>query len=398
MSHVLEPETVELPEAAPSPAVVRRPRRRRLGRAIVIITAGAVVVGASVAAALGFGGSDGGTPSRGTMPPATAQVTRATLVDYEEFDGELAYGDPQPLKLTASNNNGQQNGGNQPADTGQNVITWLPDVGSTVDRGKPVCKVDNKPVVLLYGALPLYRTLTAGVKGPDVKQLEQNLKALGYGGGFTVDEEFTSATANAVKDWQKNLGLTETGTVVPGQVIYATGAIRVAEQKLRVGDPASGEVVTYTGTTRLVTLNLDVNRQRLATKGAKAMVTLPDGKTVEGTVASVGAVATSDNNNGNGGQQNNPTVKVIVSVADQNALGALQQTPVKVKFVAEERKDVLTVPVAALLALAEGGYGIQVVEGSSTRILAVETGMFANGRVEVRGARLQQGMTVGMPK
>jgi membrane fusion protein, multidrug efflux system len=61
-----------------------------------------------------------------------------------------------------------------------------------------------------------------------------------------------------------------------------------------------------------------------------------------------------------------------------------------------ERKDVLTVPVGALLALAEGGYGLEVVEGSTTRIVAVETGLFADGKVEVSGSGIADGTTVGV--
>ena len=58
----------------------------------------------------------------------------------------------------------------------------------------------------------------------------------------------------------------------------------------------------------------------------------------------------------------------------------------------------LTVPVAALVALAEGGYGVEVVDGRRTRYVAVETGLFAGGRVEVTGDGLAEGMTVGMPR
>jgi hypothetical protein len=68
-----------------------------------------------------------------------------------------------------------------------------------------------------------------------------------------------------------------------------------------------------------------------------------------------------------------------------------------VAVVADQRKDVLTVPVAALLALAEGGYGVQVVEGSTTRIVAVQAGMFADGRVEISGTGIDAGTVVGMP-
>lgn len=86
-----------------------------------------------------------------------------------------------------------------------------------------------------------------------------------------------------------------------------------------------------------------------------------------------------------------------MTVADPKALTGFEQASAKVAFTAAERPDVLTVPVAALLALAEGGYGVQLVEGASTRIVAVETGLFASGRVEVSGAELAEGATVGMP-
>ena len=66
-------------------------------------------------------------------------------------------------------------------------------------------------------------------------------------------------------------------------------------------------------------------------------------------------------------------------------------------MVVAERKDVLTVPVGALVALAEGGYGVQVVQGSTSRYVAVKTGMFAGGQVEVSGDGIAEGVTVGVP-
>jgi peptidoglycan hydrolase-like protein with peptidoglycan-binding domain len=340
-----------------------------------------VAVGGTAAAAVGFGGDSGGTEQRGATPPATTPVTRATLVDQEDVDGELDYGTTTPLRAD-----------------GPGIVTRLPAVGSTVERGGRLLDVNNEPVILLYGALPAYRPLNVGVEGPDVKQFEENLRALGYR-GFTVDNEFTSSTASAVKEWQEKLGVAETGTVTSGQIRYAGGAIRVAEHGARVGDPCNGEVLTYTGTVRLVTVDLPVEDRSMAPVGAAVTVLLPAGATAAGKVTSVGAVASAEEESQQGPQgESDPTVEVLVSVTDQKALGDLQQAPVKVRFVAAERKDVLTVPVAALVALAEGGYGVQLVEGSTTRYVAVTTGMFAGGRVEVEGPDLQPGVLVGIPK
>jgi hypothetical protein len=165
----------------------------------------------------------------------------------------------------------------------------------------------------------------------------------------------------------------------------------VAAHGAPVGAPAGGTVLSRTGTTRLVTIDLPVGDRDLAAAGAEASIELPDGRTAPGTVAAVGAVATAGQNDAE------PTVEVTVTVTDQRALGDLREAPVEVALTAGRRDDVLTVPVAALVALAEGGYGVQVVDGGTSRFVAVETGLFAGGRVEVSGAGLAEGATVGMP-
>ena len=47
--------------------------------------------------------------------------------------------------------------------------------------------------------------------------------------------------------------------------------------------------------------------------------------------------------------------------------------------------DVLIVPVAALLAPAEGGYAVEIVDGSSTHLVAVDVGAILDGRAEIDG-------------
>lgn len=339
----------------------------------------AVLAGAGAAAVMGFGGGSGTPSAAADSSPATATVTRGDLTQTEQVSGTLDYGSETTVR-----------GGGGPG-----TITWLPAAGTAITRGKPVYKVDDHPVPLLYGSLPLYRPLATGVSGDDVAELERNLSALGYH-GFTVDSDFTAATASAVKQWQSDLGLTETGTVTPGQVVVAPAALRVAQLKANVGDPASVPVLTYTGTSRVVTIALDVAKQDLVRKGVKATITLPDGHDVTGTVSDVGTVATSSG--GNNGGDSSTTIDVTATVADQSALGTLVSAPVDVTLVSEQAHDVLSVPVAALVALAEGGYGVQVVEASSTRYVAVKTGMFADGRVEITGDGIAEGTIVAVPK
>lgn len=359
------------------------PRRRRPRTVVVLATAAAVVaVGAGVAAAIGFGGTNPGTATASTLPPATATVTRQTLVDMETFAGELGYGTSRAAVTRRSG-----------------TVTWLAATGSTVKRGKPLYAIDTEKVVLLYGSLPAYRTLRSGAEGTDVKQLEQNLKALGYG-GFTVDDTYTSATADAVRRWQEDLGRAETGQVEPGDIVYASGEVRIEGHGASVGDlvQPGASLLTYTGTDRQVVVELEVNDQRLARKGAKVELTMPDGTDVPGTISRVETVVTTPAAGAGGQSEPKTTIEVTVTVDDPKALAGFDQASVDVAFTAAERADVLTVPVAALLALAEGGYGLEVVEGGSTRIIAVQTGLFAAGRVEVSGPDVVEGMTVGVPK
>ena len=350
-------------------------------RRLTIAGTAAALTAGGVAAVLLTGGlpaAEGSStpPATGGTPPPTADLTRQTLVDKESHDGTLGYGDTAALTTRLSG-----------------TVTFLPAAGATINRGGTLYRLDNDPVVLLYGALPAYRNLSPGAEGADVLQFERNLWALGHR-GFTVDDEYTSATASAVEQWQDDLGLPETGAVALGRIVYAAGPIRVAT---RTADPGAAvqpgaELLTTSATTRYATVELDVDDQRLATKGAKVDVTLPDGKTVTGKVTALEATVEEAENPG---QEDTTTIAVTVGF-DRTPEG-LDDAAVEVQFVSARRENVLTVPVSALLALAEGGYGLQIVDGAGTRVVAVETGLFADGRVEVTGDGLAEGMKVGVP-
>ncbi|HEY0696891.1 MAG TPA: peptidoglycan-binding domain-containing protein [Micromonospora sp.] len=328
---------------------------------------------------MGLGGGGGAPRASADTPAATAEVTRQTLVDGRTVDGELGYGPTTSLssRLTGT-------------------LTALPDTGAVVRRGQALFRVDDRPVTLLYGALPAYRALGPGDEGADVAQLEKNLAALGYT-GFTVDDEYTSSTADAVRRWQEKLGLDETGRVALGQVVFAAGPVRVDSVAAAAGESAGPgqQVLAYTGTARFVTVQLDVADQRLAKKGARVRVLMPDGTPQDGTVQRVYSVV----EDGGDGPDAEPDTKIeaLVSFADPKAGERLDAAAVDVVFTAATREGVLTVPVAALVALAEGGYGVEVVDGRGRRYVRVETGLFADGRVEVSGDGLTEGATVVVP-
>jgi peptidoglycan hydrolase-like protein with peptidoglycan-binding domain len=248
----------------------------------------------------------------------------------------------------------------------------------------------------------MYRTLRVGAEGTDVQQLEKDLAELGYP-GLTVDHTYTSATAEAVRTWQSDLGLPESGIIEPGQVVFTPGAVRIAEHTARVGDTIGGPVLSYTGTTKLVTVDLEVADQALAAGRRTVTVTVPGVGAVEGEISKVGTVVTPQEEasaapGSTSSAVSGARIEVTVTIARQKALGSLDAAPVDVDFISEKRKNVLAVPVAALLALTEGGFGVEIVDGDTTRIAAVKTGMFAAGLVEVSGAGIAEGMTIGVAK
>lgn len=328
-------------------------------------------------AAVAFGGwavfapeSDGASADdNGTDAPATstAQVVRQDLVAREELDGTLGYGDTREVSVG-----------------GQGTITALPALGSIVDRGGTLVEVDGRAVPLFLGERPLWRPLGPDSEdGPDIAQLEENLVASGFADAEDVgpDDNWTSATTSAVKDWQEARGVDETGTVSPSDVVFLPTPVRVAEHLASPGSQAGGPAVAVTTTDRPVVVDLAADDQGLLAPGQAVEVELPDGTVVPAHVAAVGTVVEQAPPEQGGGA----TIEVTVTLDDPAAAGALDEAPVTVRIVQTIADDALTVPVEALLALAEGGYAVERVTGATTQLVAVEPGEFADGFVEIVG-------------
>ncbi|MFF0507799.1 efflux RND transporter periplasmic adaptor subunit [Streptomyces fimicarius] len=352
-------------------------KRGRAVTAAVAVAVLAVTAGSVALTRLGSDEETGGAKNTG-LPPATAPIERGDLRDSAQADGTLGYDKERKVNAGAAG-----------------TMTWTPRTGSTVERNERLYEIDGRPVRLMYGSGPMYRTLKAGDKGRDVEQLERNLADLGYT-GFTPDGEYTELTAAAVKRWQKSHGAKQTGKVGPADITFAPGKVRIKSIGAGLGEQAQpgAPVLETTGSERIVTFQLDVAESQLAKTGTKVTVDLPDGTTAAGKVSSVGRTAKQ----GDDPQDDSPKVTLTVSFDEPDEVDGFDQSPVTVNLTGETREDVLTVPVNALLALPGGGFGLQVVRGGTVTEVKVELGMFAEGRVEVSGGGLREGTKVGVPK
>jgi len=87
-----------------------------------------------------------------------------------------------------------------------------------------------------------------------------------------------------------------------------------------------------------------------------------------------------------------------IEIPEQDVLGSLEAASVDVEFVIGKRNDVLAVPITALVALADGGFGVELAEGKTSRVIPVSVGLFARGYVEVAGEGVAEGVLVRVPK
>ncbi len=82
---------------------------------------------------------------------------------------------------------------------GPAVVTGqVPEVGASLGPASVALEVVGRPVIVLPGDLPVYRTLRIGVSGPDVLQLKQALQSLGINPGNVSSNVFDAATAAGV--------------------------------------------------------------------------------------------------------------------------------------------------------------------------------------------------------
>jgi peptidoglycan hydrolase-like protein with peptidoglycan-binding domain len=282
------------------------------------------------------------------------------------------------------------------------TYTALPAAGQIVKRGQSLYAIGGQPVVLLSGPVAAWRAFVPGMApGKDVAELNANLEALGFGRGLAGDS-FTGATASAVKAFQSANGISPSGELLLGSVVFEPGAVRVTAVTPTLGATVqAGPVLSITSTARQVTIALDAAQQADVKVGDPVVITLPDNSTTPGRVSYVGTVATTPSSDqGGGGGSSPPTIEVDVTPTDPGATGHLDQAPVNVSITTDSVRSALVVPVNSLLALAGGGYALEEIgAGGAHRLVAVELGLFddQDGLVQVTGPDLTAGQRIVVP-
>ncbi len=377
-----------------SETVSRGGRRRRRGGwavagSVVVLAAGVVL--AWRAGVLSPAASSG-SGEQGVPAPATAAVVRQNLSATTPVTATLGYAGSYTVP--------GQGGG---------TLTWLPSPGQVITEGHALYTTDlTSPVVLLYGSVPVWRTLDAGVTGADVTQLNHDLVALGDADSAEISalgwDYFSWATQAGVEVLQSDLGVSSpSGSLSKAQAVFEPEALRVSQVTGSLGGPASGPVLQATSDRHVVTIPLDASQQSEVKAGDQVTVTLPDGTTTPGVISSVGKVATTSGS----GPEVTTTIPVEVRLTDPKAAGSLDQAPVTVNITtASSPGPVLVVPVGALLAQVKGdgeasaGYDVEVVgPGHTRRWVPVQVGPVfddTDGLVQVTG-NLTPGQQVVVP-
>jgi hypothetical protein len=406
--------------------------RSRLGR--LGLAAFLVSIGAGVATLVAHGSGNGVAPAK-AVSLGTATVHRADLIETQRYSGRLSYPSRGIVHLS-----------------GPGTVTSLPHAGQILTESASVAGVDDQPIGVLFGTTPLYRTLgsantssaqlaarvaqanllsaqatlsqtiqspdagrggsdagatgsearaarvaqaqvgvdeardrllgaqralqqaQAPQRGTDVALVAGAMTALGYYRGFT--DSWNAALQDAVRQWQDNVGAASSGQINPDDVLVVKGASRVSRVQGAVGNPPSTVTISLSSLSRVATFQLGNGVPAALARGRRVTLSA-GGDATTGRVTSVNASRQS----------------AIVQVAfDQSSrLAHIGSTRVSMSVTTADQRNVLAVPTQALLALASGGYALQLPGG---RLLAVSTGTVQGGDIEVSGPGVHEGLRV----
>ena len=200
-------------------------------------------------------------PAAVTSSRNTTTVTRTDFVKETEVDGTLGFGDVESLPNLSSG-----------------IVTWLPEPGSVISFGDVIYKINDEPIILLRGTMPMFRDIDENTSSAlDIAQLQTHFFELGLSDtspvtkstyDLSADRYVTSITLSQIERWQESVGADTTGVVKKSQVVFRPKAFRVDAVTARLGQPVNGgSLVNVTETRRIVTVHLDTELSGLVAIG-----------------------------------------------------------------------------------------------------------------------------------
>lgn len=248
-------------------------------RTLPVLGAVAVV---SLAAGLGLSRliiNPADAAARTAPPPAgpiTVPVESRELSNDVTIRGDVVFDDAADVRVETSDL------GERAVVTGQ-----VPEVGATFDAGSVALEIAGRPVIVLPGGLPTYRTLRVGVSGPDVVQLKQALGQLGIDAGDPASDAYDAATARGVEALYQRSGYAapapsdeeaEALSTAEQGVRSAQAEVTAAETALSTagrGGSAAGDVAQADADVRQAERARDVARATLADREAACGAATP---------------------------------------------------------------------------------------------------------------------------
>ena len=266
-------------------------------------------------------------------------------------------------------------------------------VGEAVTHGTVLYTADDVAVA----ALTSLDAIGAYLLDPetDPLDLEGALALSGHDpdGDMVVDSVLDEATSAAVERWQQAGGMVPTGQISADAYILVAPDQRVSAHLVTIGDTlaAARPVLELGSPTLSVVVAVGLADQDDFVVGQTLQVELPDESMVDGIVIDVGTVAQTV-------QGGDATIDVVIEITDPID-DDLSASSVTVIMAGDTIEGALVVPTRALVTLSEGGFAVEKLLGDGTIVLvAVETGSFDDGVVEVDSSQLSPGDSLVVPQ
>lgn len=378
-------------------------------RVVAVTTAIAVAAAAGGWVAAGRIRSPADAAAARRAPEAslvTVPVERRLLTSQVVTQGSVTYGRARPITLTGMV---AAAGG----ESGTQLVTKSSAAGRTLREGDVLLEINGRPVFVLKGKVPMYRTLTRSSEGDDVRQLRAALRRLLPGRGLSSSGTVNDSMLAAVRALYRDAGyaaveptteqrtqlreleravtgaqgqtLTDAktdladfrrtyGVSVPsGEVIFLPQLpVRVTSVSARAGTAPSGAVATVADSALVVNATVATEDAELLKTGLTATLQDDDGGESAATVTAIGP-AKDDG------------TAIVLKPRNPGRATALTGRSVKVSIeVGRTGGQVLAVPVAAVFTDSDGQARVTVADAAGGRHdVPVEPGLAAGGDVEV---------------